>query len=122
MTGARTVTVQTIDQGAVTIAEPTWCSGHDGDAPQLLCDTGHIGARHTMTYEGLELATAALVQDPFVVHSDRSVSVLVELGHLGHGLTPGELDGLAAVLVDYAGTLRGLARQLSTLPARGEGR
>ena len=62
------------------------------------------------------------MQAPFVVHSDRSVGVLVEMGHLARALTPGELDELAAVLVDYAGTLRHLARQLSVLRTEEAGR
>ncbi|MEU1216095.1 hypothetical protein ABZ424_27580 [Streptomyces sp. NPDC005790] len=120
MTAERTVTVQTIDQGDVTVPEPAWCTGHDDQAPQLLCDNGHLGTAYRAEFGGNELAYAALVQDPFVEHSDRSVGVLVEMGHLARALSPGELDELAAVLVDYAGTLRRLARQLSVLKA-GEG-
>ncbi|GAA2987555.1 DUF6907 domain-containing protein [Streptomyces fulvorobeus] len=121
MTTLRTVTVHTLDRGDVTIPEPAWCTGHDGKVPQLLCDTGHLGTAHRAEFGGDELAYAALVQDPFVEHSDRSVGALVEMGHLARALTPAELDGLAAVLVDYAGTLRRLARQLSALKA-GESR
>lgn len=119
MKPARTVTVPTLDHGLVVMPEPDWCIGHTEDRPELLCDTGHIGARHTMTFEGLELGMAALVQDPFVVHSDRGVRALVELGELAHGLTSDELDALAAVLVDYARTLRHLSRQLSALRTAG---
>lgn len=122
MKPARTVTVPTLDHGLVVMPEPAWCAGHTEDQPELLCDTGHIGARHTMTFEGLELASAALVQDPFVEHSGRTIRAVVELGDLAHGLTPGELDGLAAVLVDYAATLRHLARQLSALRTGGDAR
>lgn len=122
MSTARTVTVPTLDHGLVVMPEPAWCTGHTEDRPELLCDTGHIGVRHTMTYAGLELAMAALVQDPFVEHSSRNTRVLVELGELAHGLTPAELDGLAAVLVDYAATLRHLARQLSVLRTEETGR
>lgn len=120
MSAARTVTVQTIDQGDVTIAEPAWCAGHDGERPELLSDTGHRGVPCRAEFRGVELAFAALVQDPFVVHSDRSVGVLVEMGYLGSTLTPAELDELAAVLVEYAGTLRHLARQLAAIRAGGE--
>ncbi|MGC5007460.1 DUF6907 domain-containing protein [Streptomyces sp. DT203] len=119
MTAPRTVTVQTIDQGDVTIAEPSWCAGHDGDAPQLLSDTGHLGTEHRAVFGGDELAFAALSQDPFAVHSDRSVGVLVEMGHLARALSPAELDAVAAVLAEYAGTLRHLARHLGALRAGG---
>jgi hypothetical protein len=119
MSEQRTVTVPTLDRGDITIPEPAWCAGH-GEIPQLLSDTGHIGTAHRATFHGDELAFAALAQDPFAIHADRSVAVLVEMGHLARSLTPAELDELAAVLVDYAGTLRHLGRQLSVLRAVGE--
>lgn len=122
MTAPRTVTVPTLDRGSVTISEPAWCIGHTEDRPELLSDTGHIGAPHRLDFHGEQLAYAALVQDPFVLDSDRSVGVLVEMGDLAHALTPAELDELAAGLVDYAGTLRRLARQLSVLHTREAGR
>lgn len=118
---ARTVTVQTIDQGDVTIAEPSWCAGHAGDAPQLLSDTGHLGTEHRAEFDGEELAFAALSQDPFAVRADRGVGVLLEMGSLARSLSPDELDTVAAVLVQYAATLRHLSRQLGTLQG-GEGR
>lgn len=117
MTANRTVTVPTLDHGDIVIPEPAWCAGHTGKRPELRCDTGHTGPAHHVAYQGHELAYTALVQYPFSEHSDRGVGVVVELGQLGHRLTPDELDELAAVLVDYAGTLRHLARQLSVLQA-----
>ncbi|MEU8676806.1 hypothetical protein [Streptomyces sp. NPDC048560] len=120
MSEQRTVTVQTIDHGDVTIPEPSWCADSHDHQPEALCDIGHRGPEHRVEFYGYELSRAMLVQDPFVVHSDRSIGALVEMGELARALTPGELDELAAVLVDYAGTLRRLARQLSVLKA-GEG-
>ncbi|MGW3931571.1 DUF6907 domain-containing protein [Streptomyces microflavus] len=117
MNAPRTVTVRTLDQGDVTIPEPAWCAGHEDKPPQLLSDTGHIGSPHRAEFDGEELAFAALVQDPFVLHSDRSIGALVEMGGLTRSLSPAELDEVAARLVDYAGTLRRLARQLSALKA-----
>ncbi|MFI6895283.1 DUF6907 domain-containing protein [Streptomyces sp. NPDC050256] len=120
MTAPRTVTVPTLDQGDVTFAEPSWCAGHS-TRPEYRCDIGHVGAAHLLTYSGTELGRAALAQNPFAESSDRSVRVVVSLGVDGLGLTPSELDDLAAALVDYAGTLRHLARLLGTLQG-GEGR
>lgn len=122
MSADRTVTVQTLDQGDVTIPEPAWCAGHAGETPQVLSDTGHMSVPRVAEFDGDEVAFAAFVQDPFVVHSDRSVGVLVEMGQLDRSLSPAELDRLAAVLVDYAGTLRHLARQLAAIRAGGGGR
>ncbi|MFD7968598.1 DUF6907 domain-containing protein [Streptomyces clavifer] len=122
MSALRTVTVPTIDHGDVTLPEPSWCTGHDTALPEYRSDIGHVGAEHVLTYAGIELGHAVLVQDPFVEHSGRDIRALVELGGNGLGLTPSEVDGLAAVLVDYAATLRHLARQLSAIRAGGEGR
>lgn len=122
MSEPRTVTVPTLDQGDAAIPEPSWCTGHDGQPPQFLSDTGHLGTPHHAVFDGDELAFAAITQDPFVVHADRSVGVLVEMGNLARALGPADLDRLAAVLVDYAATLRHLARQLSVLRTEEAGR
>lgn len=121
MTAPRTVTVPTLDHGPVVMPEPAWCAGHADEPTELRCDTGHTGTPHPLMYEGLELAYAVLVQDPFAEVGHRGVGVLVELGPLANRLTPAELDALAGLLVNYASTLRRLARQLSALLA-GEAR
>ncbi|MER7723589.1 hypothetical protein [Streptomyces sp. NPDC096323] len=113
MSTERTVTVQTLDHGTVVMPEPAWCAGHDGDRTEMRCDTGHVGAAHNLMYQGHELAHAALVQDPFAERHDRNVGVFVEMGNMSHRLGPAELSDLAAVLVDYAETLRHLARELA---------
>ena len=115
MSAARTVTVPTLDHGNITIPEPAWCTGHTGAPAEYRSDTGHTGAQHRLVHEGVELGTAMLVQDPFAVHSDRSIKVLVELGGNGMTLDPTELEALAASLVGYANTLRELALQLAVL-------
>ncbi|MGW0786486.1 DUF6907 domain-containing protein [Streptomyces sp. NPDC002913] len=122
MTAARTVTVPTLDHGHITIPEPAWCTGHASARPEYRSDTGHTGAPHLLVYEGAELGTAMLVQDPFAVHADRSIKVLVDLGGNGVSLAPTELEALAASLVGYASTLRELALQLAVLRAEEAGR
>lgn len=117
MTAERTVTVPTLDQGDVTIPEPAWCAGHEGARPQYRSDTGHTGTPCPLVYEGAELGTAMLVQDPFAVHADRSIKVYVELGGNGVSLDPVELEALANSLIGYASTLRELALQLAVLRA-----
>ncbi|MDX5572896.1 MULTISPECIES: DUF6907 domain-containing protein [Streptomyces] len=122
MSADRTVTVHTTDRGAVTIPEPTWCVDSHDQEPEALRDTGHRGAQHRAEFYGNEVATAELVQDPFAQQSDRNTGVYVAMGYLASTLTPGELDELAALLVDYAGTLRHLARKLSVLRTQEAGR
>lgn len=122
MSADRTVTVHTTDHGPVTMPEPSWCVDSHDQEPEALRDTGHRGAQHRAEYFGYELATAELVQDPFATAADRGTGVYVAMGHLASTLTPTELDELAALLVDYAGTLRRLARQLSVLRTQEAGR
>lgn len=38
---ARTVTLQTIDHGMVTVPEPGWCRGHEGELPCYRLDITH---------------------------------------------------------------------------------
>ncbi|MDQ0795594.1 hypothetical protein [Streptomyces sp. B1I3] len=115
MSAGRTVTVPTLDHGDITIPEPAWCTGHDGARPQYRSDTGHTGTAFPLVYEGAELGTAMLVQDPFAVHADRSIKIYVELGGNGVSLDPVELETLANSLVGYSTTLRELALQLAVL-------
>ncbi|MFE9699078.1 DUF6907 domain-containing protein [Streptomyces sp. NPDC006270] len=117
MSADRTVTVQTIDRGPVTIPEPSWCVDSHDHRPEALCDTSHRGPEHLAEFHGYEVARAELAQYPHAEESERGIGGFVEMGQLARTLTPGELDELAALLVDYAGTLRRLARQLSTLKA-----
>lgn len=122
MTAPRTVTVPTLDCGDVTVPEPAWCVDSHDQEPEALRDTGHRGPQHRAEFYGHEVATAELVQDPFAERSDRNIGVYVAMGYLASTLTPAELDELAALLVDYAGTLRRLARQLSVLRTQEAGR
>ncbi|WP_097867426.1 DUF6907 domain-containing protein [Streptomyces sp. rh34] len=122
MSADRTVTVHTTDHGPVTMPEPSWCVDSHDQEPEALRDTGHRGPQHRAEFYGHEVATAELVQDPFATAADRNTGVYVAMGYLASTLTPGELDELAALLVDYAGTLRHLARQLSVLRTQEAGR
>ncbi|MGW0774565.1 DUF6907 domain-containing protein [Streptomyces sp. NPDC002835] len=112
-----TVTVPTLDHGLVQLTEPAWCLGHDQE-PALRGDILHTGPEHTAVFRGRQLAVAALAQSPFAPVP--TVAVSVQCGGFTQALEPAGLDELAAVLVDYAATLRHLARQLATITA-GEG-
>lgn len=45
--GQGTVTLQTLDQGEVTVPEPVWCRGHDEEIVGFLGDITHNGAAVT---------------------------------------------------------------------------
>lgn len=118
MSADRTVTLQTLDHGLITIPEPEWCTGHTGHA-EFRVDTTHTGVSHVGTFRGRELQSARLALSPFADQRVGGLSVSVGEPVL-MGLDPAGLDELAAAYVEYGATLRHLARELSTLLARGE--
>lgn len=113
---ARTVTVATVDQGDVTIPEPSWCLG-DHQATRYREDIQHLGADLVLTVPAdgdvVPVFTAAVVQRPFSPTDPRTL-VQVEVDEWRGFDSPG-LDVLAAALVEHAATLRRLARELTVL-------
>jgi hypothetical protein len=47
--GDGTVTLQTLDQGEVTVPEPAWCTGHEGESVVHLADITHDSHPTTVT-------------------------------------------------------------------------
>lgn len=119
MTGARTVTVHTIDHGPVTLPEPAWClSEHPGDGHRV--DISHEGPEAELalpTWAGPRtLMHAVFEQRPFTERRPgRGPFVNVEIGGDWYPADPAGLDQMAAALVEHACTLRALARQLAVL-------
>ncbi|MFG3234976.1 DUF6907 domain-containing protein [Streptomyces antibioticus] len=119
MTEPRTVTLPTEDHGDVTLPEPSWCAGHAGHRPDSArIDVMHVGSAVDLTFLGIEVFTAELVQSPY------SASTVPELGGptpgvsvwpLGRTLDPVQMYGLAAALDSYADQLRNLADQLTAI-------
>ncbi|WP_405677302.1 hypothetical protein OG292_22480 [Streptomyces sp. NBC_01511] len=117
----RTVTLPTSDYGPVTLPEPSWCIGHEDQAPGQRADILHTGPERTATFRGHQLAAAGLVQSPYaLLPSGRLIGVSVQHTGLGLTLAPGGVDQLAAVLVEHAVQLRALARQLTVLRQVGQ--
>ncbi|MGW7715188.1 DUF6907 domain-containing protein [Streptomyces chartreusis] len=82
MSEARTVTVHTLDHGAVTIPEPAWCLGEhtDGNHRQ---DIWHAGEEvqllvPTPCHGPVPLMTAQVVQKPFATDADPHLAVLID--------------------------------------------
>lgn len=110
MSDPRTVTVDTIDHGPVTVPEPFWCSGfhppggyradiaHDGEEVALVVDTACHGE--------VRVLSAALYQAPFSEHETTGVVVSVEFGEpdtsQAHSFDSAELAGLADAMVAFA--------------------
>ncbi|MEU0038470.1 hypothetical protein [Streptomyces sp. NPDC006333] len=62
---ARTVTLETLDRGTVTIPEPGWCRGHEGEPPQRYTDLTH----NSVTARAAGILTVHLSQAPYLVGS-----------------------------------------------------
>lgn len=120
----RTVILQTADHGAVTLQEPSWCSGHQHHDPETLrVDLIHVGPTVECLHLGRTLLAAELVESPNAESSDRHLGGRapgVSIYPLGQTLDATELYSLAADLDRYADRLRDLADQLDALRGGGQ--
>lgn len=118
MNDPRTVTVDTIDHGPVTVPEPFWCVGrhpagefradlaHEGEVELLLADTRH---------GPVKVASACLYQRPFAEYTTQAVTVAVEFDAT-HEFDSASLAGLADSLVAWSvGPLHDLITRLQLL-------
>ncbi len=76
-----TVTLQTLDRGEVTIDEPAWCTGHDGEDVGYLADVTHNGAHTTAPivtarYGPSNIMTAYISHAPHAVQQPEPYPVL----------------------------------------------
>lgn len=119
MTGARTVTVPTLDHGPVTMPEPAWCAGHPAEPVEYRDDVHHAAAEYVVDYDGLAVLAAELVAYPFGAHPVPA-SVHVDITVPGLTLDPPGLEGLADVLTAQAAELHRLALRLAVVRAGGD--
>ncbi|MGW2040507.1 DUF6907 domain-containing protein [Streptomyces virginiae] len=119
MTGARTVTVHTLDAGAVTVPEPAWCLGHPDGPAEYRSDVHHTGAEHLVDYDRRATLAAELVEFPYGDHPVPA-SVHVEILIPAVTLDPPGLQALAAVLDEQAAEVRRLALRLAVVRAGGD--
>ncbi|MGW1616559.1 DUF6907 domain-containing protein [Streptomyces sp. NPDC002285] len=118
MNAPRTVTVNTLDHGPLTLTCPAWCTvEHDDDVHRV--DVSHDGTEHVIAPGGREVLRALLTQAPFS-NVDRTAGLYVEVADLAGTRTPDEVEQLADALVESAEQLRALGRQLAALLAGGE--
>lgn len=120
MTVSPTVTLHTLDAGRVTLPEPSWCTGHDGQQPEYRADLNHTGPEHQLAFGDVPLWEAMLSQHPCGRGPRQTGLYVAQLGY-ARTLDPAGLDALAAALVEHAGALRHLARDLAVLLAAGGG-
>ncbi|WP_406100823.1 DUF6907 domain-containing protein [Streptomyces canus] len=98
--GNGTVTLATVDRGEVTVDEPVWCVGHDGEPVGHFTDITHDGPHITAAVEALEYSPVPLLRAN-VTHAPN-----LEQSPEPHPVA--YVEGLEAASFDAAG-LRALA-------------
>ncbi|MEV4043119.1 hypothetical protein [Streptomyces sp. NPDC049744] len=111
--GDGVVTLQTEDSGEVTVREPAWCIGHDGQTVGRLADVTHRGPAVAADLDVDELLPARISWSPFGVTlpEPQPIADVADLPPMG----PDELRDLAAEVALHAGRLYSLANQLDRI-------
>ncbi|MGW0632431.1 DUF6907 domain-containing protein [Streptomyces sp. NPDC002758] len=113
----RTVTLQTIDHGEITIPEPDWCLGHDGEPVGYRSDVVHKGpivAASVETDRGpVEFLKARISWGPFgeLQPEPFPVADVEEFPPM----SPAQLRELAAEVGLHVGRLYRLSNELDRL-------
>lgn len=118
MTAPRTISVHTLDQGPITVAEPAWCNGWHAEgeySTDLTHESTALCALVETPCHGPEiLLQANITQSP--LSTRREIAVTVDIGQ-SHEFDPPALNALADTLTSHADTLRTLALRLAVLQA-----
>ncbi|MFE1882642.1 DUF6907 domain-containing protein [Streptomyces diastatochromogenes] len=123
MTAPRTVTVQTLDHGAVELRCPDWCTGeHEQDVHRE--DISHLGPDQPLTLPTrggpvTNLVTALELRPYATDLFLRTVFVNVEIGADWYPTGLAGLEAMADVLAEQAEQLREQARRLALLLQEG---
>jgi hypothetical protein len=115
--GDGTVTLDTLDHGRITIDEPAWCTGHDGEQVVQRVDVTHVGVTVTGEYAGVEFLPACISWAPFAELRPEPYP-LVDVDEFP-GMTPDELRELGAKVALHAGRLYSKANELDRLRREG---
>lgn len=123
--GEGTVTLTTTDRGEVTIPEPTWCKGHQGELVGRLSEVSHDGPEILAVVETADagevpLMRANLTHAPFLeIQPEPHPVVYVEALEAASFDAEG-LRQVAATGRAYLGQLEALAVQLDALAEEGQ--
>ncbi|MFG3495835.1 DUF6907 domain-containing protein [Streptomyces sp. NPDC047928] len=120
----RTVTVATLDHGPVTLPEPSWCRGHDGEPVGFRDHVVHHGPALALTVPSrcgpVEWLYARVDEAPFRdPGAGRGVHAAVEMGGSSERYGPEELRRLADALAAQLERVRRFADDLEALRAAG---
>lgn len=111
--GDGTVTLDTLDHGRITIDEPVWCTGHDGEQIVQRVDVTHVGVTVTGEYAGVEFLPARISWAPFAQLQPEPLP-LADVDEFP-GMAPDELRGLGAEVALHAGRLYSKANELDRI-------
>lgn len=111
--GDGTVTLQTLDHGEITISEPRWCTGHDGEQIVQRVDVAHVGATVAAEYAGVEFLPARISWGPFAELRPEPYP-LADVDEFP-SMEPDELRELAAEVGLHAGRLYSKANELDRI-------
>jgi hypothetical protein len=111
--GDGTVTLDTLDHGRITIPEPSWCDGHDGEDVVHRQDIGHAGGRVAAEFAGMEILPACISWGPFAELRPEPYPV-ADIDELP-AMEPDEVRALAAELALHLGRLYRLSNHLEQL-------
>ncbi|MFJ9903908.1 DUF6907 domain-containing protein [Streptomyces sp. NPDC101152] len=108
-----TVTLDTLDHGRITIDEPIWCTGHDGEQIVHRADVTHVGVTVTGEYAGVEFLPARISWAPFAELRPEPLP-LADVDEFP-SMTPDELRELGAELGLHVGRLYSKANELDRI-------
>ena len=111
--GNGTVTLQTLDHGEITIPEPTWCQGHDGEQVVQRVDVTHVGPTVAGEYAGVEFLPACISWGPFAEQRPEPYP-LADVADFP-GMNPDELRELASETGLHAGRIYSKANELDRI-------
>ncbi|KDN78257.1 hypothetical protein DF19_39705 [Streptomyces olindensis] len=111
--GDGTVTLQTLDAGEITIDEPVWCTGHDGEQIVQRVDVTHVGSATAGEFAGVEFLPARISWGPFAELRPEPYP-LADVDEFP-GMEPDELRQLAAEVGLHAGRLYSKANELDRI-------
>ncbi|WP_406199232.1 hypothetical protein OG331_22985 [Streptomyces sp. NBC_01017] len=115
--GDGTVTLQTLDHGEITIDEPRWCTGHDGEQIVQRVDVTHVGRKVAAEVEtdagAVEFLPACISWGPFAELRPEPYP-LADVDDFP-AMDPAQLRELAAETALHAGRLYRLSNELDRL-------
>ncbi|MFI9174871.1 DUF6907 domain-containing protein [Streptomyces lincolnensis] len=111
--GDGTMELDTLDHGRVTVGEPVWCLGHDGELVGHRADIVHSGAPVAAEFEDVGFLKASISWAPYGEAQPEPFPVadVEEFPPLG----PGQLRELAAEVGLHAGRLYSKANELDRI-------